>query len=312
MTLNATTVISPTMINEFLFGIANHPVTVLPADEAALTRATTGISLPTLYTPYSDWIPQVQFAGTKIQNQPNFDTGGGAWTPFKTYNTTLEWSDSISKTVNSHLIRAGVFFQRNRKNQSAYVATGGNYDFGDSTTNTYDSGFGFSNALLGIYSSFQQGNQYVNGQYRYTNAEFYVQDSWHVHPRLTLSYGIRAYYVQPYYDKGLSASNFLPNAWTAAQAVRLYWPALDANGNKVGIDRATGQTVSSLLIGKEVPNSGNIADGLLQAGKGISPYLMQSSGILPAPRVGLAWDITGKQSLVFRRGRSILRPLPGQ
>ena len=302
LTLGATTTIAPTMVNEFLFDIAHHPVTVLPENDAALTRTTTGINLPTLYPPYEDWIPQVQFAGTKIQNQPSFNTGGGAWTPFRTYNSTIEVSDSISKTISTHLLRAGVFVQRNRKNQSAYVATGGSYDFGDSSTNPYDSGFGFANAMLGAYSSFQQGNQYVTGQYRYTNAEFYLQDTWRVRPRVTLTYGARAYYIQPYYDKSLNASNFIPSAWNGSQAVRLYWPTLDAGGNKVGIDPATGQIVSSLLIGKEVPNSGNIANGLIQAGKGISPYLMDSPGIQLAPRVGLAWDLTGKQNVVFRVG----------
>jgi hypothetical protein len=300
--INAITTISPTMINEFLFDVAHHPVTVLPADSAALTRSTTGINLPTLFSPYEDWIPQASFAGTKISNQPNFDTGGGAWTPFKTYNTTVEWSDSVTKTLGSHMVKGGVFFQRNRKNQTAYVATGGNYNFGDSTTNPYDSGFGFSNALMGIYSSFQQGNQPVTGQYRYTNAEFFLQDSWKIHPRLTLNYGVRGYYIQPYYDKGMNASNFLPSTYDPSQAVRLYWPTLDANGAKVGIDRATGQTVSSLLIGDIVPGSGNIADGLIQAGKGISPYLMQSPGIQLAPRFGLAWVPTGKQDIVFRAG----------
>jgi hypothetical protein len=305
LTLNATTTISPTLVNETVFGIAHHPVTVLPQDPNALTRATTGVSFPTLFPPYDDWIPQMSFGGTRIGNGPSFNTGGGAWTPFNTYNSTIEWSDNLSKIFSHHLVKAGSFIHRNRKNQSAYALTGGNFNFGDSTSNPYDSGFGFSNAAMGIFQTFSQANQYVTGQYRYTNAEFYLQDSWKVSSRVTVNYGVRAYYIQPYYDKGLNTLNFLPNLWNAAQAPRLYWPALDANGNKIGIDRATGQTVSSLFVGLIVPGSGNLSNGLLQAGKGISPYLMKSPGILGAPRVGLAWDITGKQSLVFRTGVGI-------
>ncbi|MGA2269618.1 MAG: carboxypeptidase regulatory-like domain-containing protein [Bryobacteraceae bacterium] len=305
LTLNATTTISPTMVNEALFDIAHHPVTVLPTDPNALTRATTGINLPTLYTPYEDWIPRISFNGTRIQNAPSLDTGGGEWTPFKTYNSTIEWIDNFSKVFNKHLVKAGAFIHRNRKNQSAYAKTGGHYDFGDNSADPYDTNFGFANAAIGTFYSFTQANQYLVGQYRYTNAEFYVQDSWKAMPRLTVNYGVRAYYIQPYYDKGENTANFLPNLYDPKQAVRLYWPTLDASGNRVGIDRATGQTVPATLIGLIVPGSGSFSDGVLQAGKGISPYLMKSPGILWAPRAGLAWDVTGSHNLVFRAGAGV-------
>jgi hypothetical protein len=304
LTLNATTTISPTLVNEFLFGIAHHPVTVLPQDPNALTRATTGINLPTLYPAYDDWIPRISFNGSRIQNAPSFDTGGGEWTPFKTYNSTIEFTDSLSKVFNKHMVKAGAYIHRNRKNQAAYAKTSGHYDFGDNSADPYDTGFGFANAAIGTFYSFTDANQYVTGQYRYTNAEFYAQDTWKVTPSLTLNYGLRAYYIQPYYDKGMNTSNFMPNVYDPKQAVRLYWPTYDANGTKVGIDRATGQTVPSTLIGLIVPNSGNLTDGLLQAGKGISPYLMKSS-FLVAPRFGLAWDIGGKHNLVFRTGGGV-------
>lgn len=305
MTLNATRTISATTVNEFMFDIAHHPVTVLPTDPKALTRATTGVNLPTLYPPYADWIPRMTFGGSRIGNSPDVNTGGGAWSPFDTYNSTIEWIDNFSKILNRHLVKAGAFIHRNRKNQSAFVATGGQYSFGDSASNPYDTGFGFANAAIGTFSTFTQANQYMMGQYRYTNAEFYAQDSWRIAPRLTLNYGVRAYYVQPYYDKGEHTANFLRELYDPKQAVRLYWPALDANGSRVALDRATGQTASPLLIGLIVPNSGNTADGIVQAGKGISPYLMKSPGILWAPRAGLAWDITGRHDLVFRAGGGV-------
>jgi hypothetical protein len=304
LTLNATTTISPTLVNDFLFDIAHHPVTVLPQDPTALTRAKTGINLPTLYPPYADWIPRVSFNGSRIQNAPSFDTGGGEWTPFNTYNTTFEFADNLSKLLNKHMVKGGVFIHRNRKNQSAYAKTSGHYDFGDNSADPYDTGFGFANAAIGTFYSFTNANQYVTGQYRYTNAEFYLQDTWKAAPRLTLNYGVRAYYIQPYFDKGLNTSNFLPEKYDPSQAPRLYWPTFDANGTKVGIDKATGKIVPATLIGLIVPNSGNLTDGLLQAGKGISPYLMKSS-FLWAPRLGVAWDVTGKQKLVFRTGAGV-------
>lgn len=303
LALNATTTISPTMVNEAMFDINHHPVSVLPVQADAYTRTKTGISLPTLYSPYQDWIPNMIFGGTKIANSPSFNVGGGAWTPFSTYNSVLEWVDNFSKIQGQHLFRAGVFIQRSRKNQSAFAPTGGLYNFGDTASNPYDTGFGFANAAYGVYSTFQQANQYLMGQYRYTNAEFYGQDTWKVTRRATVTYGVRGYWIQPTYDQGLNTSNFLN--YDPSKAVRLYWPALDASGNKVGLDRATGQTVPSLLIGMVVPNSGNYANGLVQAGQGVSKYLMKSPGILWAPRLGIAYDLTGKGNVVFRAGGGV-------
>jgi hypothetical protein len=304
LTLNATTTISPTLVNDFLFDIAHHPVTVMPQDPTALTAATTGVNLPTLYPRYEDWIPRISFNGTRIQNAPSFDTGGGEWSPFNTYNTTFEFSDNVSKIWNRHMLKAGVYYHRNRKNQSAYAKTSGHYDFGDNSADPYDTGFGFANAAIGTFYSFTDANQYVTGQYRYSNAEFYLQDSWKIAPRLTVNYGVRAYDIIPYYDAGNNTSNFLPNTYNPSQAPRLYWPALNSAGTRVGIDPVTGQTVPTTLIGLIVPGSGNLTDGLLQAGHGISKYLMKSS-FLWAPRAGVAWDITGKQNLVFRTGAGV-------
>jgi hypothetical protein len=305
LTLNATTTVSPTSVNEFMFDIAHHPVTVLPQQADAFTRAKTGINLPTLYPPYADWIPRMAFGGSRIANSPTLDSGGGEWTPFNTYASTIEWIDNFSKIRGTHMIKAGAFIHRNRKNQSAYAKTGGHYDFGDNSANSYDTGFGFANAAIGSFYTFQQANRYLMGQYRYSNAEFYIQDSWKMNRRLTLNYGVRANYVQPYYDAGGNGSNFLPELWDASKAPRLYWPAVDAGGAGVGLDTATGQTIGSAYRGYIVPNSGSLTNGLRQSGQGISKYLMKSPGILWGPRLGVAWDVTGKQKMVLRTGAGV-------
>jgi hypothetical protein len=305
LTLNATTTVSPTSVNEFMFDIAHHPVTVLPQQADAFTRAKTGINLPTLYPPYADWIPRMAFGGSRIANSPTLDSGGGEWTPFNTYASTIEWIDNFSKIRGTHMIKAGAFIHRNRKNQSAYAKTGGHYDFGDNSANSYDTGFGFANAAIGSFYTFQQANRYLMGQYRYSNAEFYIQDSWKMNRRLTLNYGVRANYVQPYYDAGGNGSNFLPELWDASKAPQLYWPAVDANGTGIGRDTATGQTIGSAYRGYIVPNSGSLTNGLRQSGQGISKYLMKSPGILWGPRLGVAWDVTGKQKMVLRTGAGV-------
>ncbi len=68
------------------------------------------------------------------------------------------------------------------------------------------------------YNSFSQLANFVNGQYRYWNAEFSVQDIWKVTSRLTLDYGIRVAYYQPQYDQSDQASTFVLSQWSASQA----------------------------------------------------------------------------------------------
>src|ERR1035437_1937121 len=68
-----------------------------------------------------------------------------------------------------------------------YAKTSGHYDFGDNSADPYDTGFGFANAAIGTFYSFTDAIQYVTGQYRYTNAEFYLQDTWKIKPSLTVN-----------------------------------------------------------------------------------------------------------------------------
>jgi Carboxypeptidase regulatory-like domain/TonB-dependent Receptor Plug Domain len=316
LSTNLTTTLSPTSTNEFTFGIGNHPVTVLPIDSNSLTRTATGINLPTFYAPFADWIPKFTFGGSKLSNTPNLQPGGGAMAPFQTYNTILEFADNYSKVLGNHILRAGAYLQRNRKNQTAFVQSGGNYDFGDSSSNPLDTGFGFANAAAGVYSSFSQASNMLTGQYRYTNFEWYLQDTWKVKPRVTLDLGLRAYLIQPWFDQAFQISTFTPNKYDPTQAAQLFWPCFDASGNKIGVNRqdcnlsapgviTTAQYLpspASLFIGKIVPNSGSLTDGVQQAGVGINKYLMQFPGIRWAPRFGMAIDLTGRGNFVFRAG----------
>lgn len=338
LSVNLTTTLNPTSTNEVMYGQAHHRVTVLPGNLADVTRAGTGLTganaWPTPFPPYADWIPQFAFSGNKINTGPTMRTagnildmsqGGGAFSPFDSIHTILEIADNYTKVWNKHLIKAGIYMQRARKDQTVYAQTGGAYDFGDSSTNPYDTGFGFANAAAGVYTAFTQASNYLNGQYRYTNLEMYVQDTWKVTSRVTLDLGLRAYLIQPTFEQGLHTSTFSPSAYSSSSAVRLLWPcwvggakwACDYNNLGVGqtpqtpgadlsynlYTPGTGTVGESALgIQKMVPNVGSWTNGILPAGQGINKYLMATPGIVWAPRVGFAIDLTGRGNLVLRAG----------
>ena len=156
-----------------------------------------------------------------------------------------------------------------------------------------------------MYNSFSQAANFINGQYRYWNIEFYAQDTWKVTPRLTLDYGIRAAYYQPQYDQSLQASTFVLSQWSTAAAPRLYVPQL-VNGVRSAVDPVTGQVLPAADIGFIVPGTGKVDNGIAQGGVGgFTKYLQPSPPPQWGPRVGIAWDVTGKQQVVVRTGAGV-------
>ena len=95
-------------------------------------------------------------------------------------------------------------------------------NFGNDTNNALDSGFGYANAALGVFTRYQQASQLIEGNMIYNNREFYAQDNWKVNSRLTMDYGLRFTHQQPQHDKFGQMSNFFPDEWSAAQAPVFY------------------------------------------------------------------------------------------
>ena len=85
-----------------------------------------------------------------------------------------------------------------------------------------DTSFGFANAAIGAFSTYQQNSKYVEGAYVYNNTEGYIQDNWKVSSRLTLDYGVRLVHQTPQWDQRQQASNFLPEHFSAAAAPAIY------------------------------------------------------------------------------------------
>ena len=300
----ATIIISPTMTNEFNWGFTHNSILI---DEAGdkLSSTTSGINLPVLYPSavQKHYIPNVtfnSFNNGKISASPNLGTSNA---PFVNYNTTIDISDNLTKVWNSHTIKAGIYMQRSRKDQTSFGAANGNYNFGDNPSNPYDSGFGLSNALLGVFNTFSQASNYINGQYRYWNIEEFVQDTWKLTPRLTFDYGLRTAWYQPQYDSSLQASTFVPSLYNPAKAPTLYQPAINpANGQRAAFDPTTGAYQPSFDIGLEIPGTGTPFQGICQAGTCVSKYLFPGSGLVFGPRFGVAWDVKGDGGLVVRAG----------
>ena len=201
-----------------------------------------------------------------------------------------------------HTSKVGVYVQKSLKDQSGFGANNGVINFSNDTANPFDTGYSAANAAIGVFNTYSQASVYPIGEYRYWNVEWYLQDNWKVNDRLTLDYGLRFYWVQPQHDEAGLTSNFARVDLQPEQAVRLYRPAV-VNGTRVAQDPVTGQTLPAALIGRIVPNSGSLTNGIGQGGQnGVPDRLIEDNGILFAPRFGLTYDLTGNQSFIFRLG----------
>lgn len=316
--LNATTVL------EVTFGQSHNFIDILP-NNPNFNRTSLGLSnFPLLYNGavQIDMPPQFVFNGGRISNGPNIGSNNA---PFYNFNTTRDWSVSLSKIAGSHTIKTGIFWQNSFKPQSSFANNNGQYNFVNNSSNPLDTGFGFANAALGIYNSFTQASGYFIGKYRYNNLEFYAQDNWKVNSKLTLDYGMRFYWIQPQYDEDLQTANFLPDRFNASDASLLYRPVcIGANpcsgSNRRAVDPRLQQapgfvatnanTIDGAYIGRLVPGVGKLTNGVIQAGAGIEPGLYRNRGIHFAPRFGFAYDISGKQTLVIRGGGGMFYDRP--
>jgi hypothetical protein len=300
---SATGVITPTLFFEGTFGTGHNQINIIDND-GTWTRSGLGLSgLPLLYPSavQSDFPPQIALGG-RYGTSPNLGTNNA---PFYNFNTTFDFLGNLTKVWGRHTSKAGLYAQRSRKDQSGFGNNNGNINFNDNTSNPFDTGYAAANAATGVFNTFNQASIWPVGEYRYWNVEWYLQDNWKVNDRLTIDAGLRFYWVQPQYDQAGLTSNFIPGEFNSAQAVRLYRPAT-INGQRVAYDAVTGQSLAPTFIGRIVPNSGDLRNGLVQGGEqGLNRGLINDQGILYSPRFGLTYDLTGKQEFILRAGGGI-------
>lgn len=301
---NVTTIINPTLTNEFVFGSSRNDLHITPINDA-FSASKVGVSYKMPF-PDADKLKLVQ--NWRFGGVPNGPTTDFAGTPFLNFNHTYDITDSVAKIHDTHTFKAGIYLHKSLKDQTAFTSVNGTINFDRNANNPNDANWAFANALLGNYNTLQQSNQVLNGQYRSWNVEWYLQDNWRASKRLTLEYGLRFYWVQPQYDKALQTSAWNPALYDPAARAVLRTAALDSNGSRVSVNPLTGETGPAALIGSIVNNGKGFvnsvyANGMGQAGKNYPKGLMDDRGIMYAPRFGLAYQISTKT--VVRAGGGV-------
>ena len=312
---------SSNLVNEFTAGInrtheqsAADP-SILATNQLPALKGQNGqtIALPAAYPGISidNLLPNISFAnlnpesaGQGITNAPTF-----------AYNTSfpatyiyqfLSVLDNVSWVAGSHYAKFGFYLERMARNNGLPFTYGtmGTYYFGSDTASPYDTGYPYSNLLLGSVQAYGQDNSRPYDHGHYNTFEWYGQDSWKAARHLTLELGARFEYPGAITLQGGTLGLFNAPGYSAAKAGQLLFPAV-VNGQNVSVNRQTGAVYplprEDFFDPASYAANGNPYSGMVQSQK----FAYLNPGFAVGPRVGFAWDVLGDGKTAVRGGFGI-------
>lgn len=320
-------VFSPKIVNEFNFGMRHDSEGFVPDDASlnSVKRSTIGYTAPQLFPENNRLgaIPKVTNWGG-VTNAANINWLD-RWGEIGDDYVRPSFSDNLSYNRGNHNYKFGMYYERMLNGEAAGSTWAGTLSFTNSTSNGWslaagNTGHPYANALLGNFQQYQETQFRPHTDIEMRMLQWYAQDQWKVNRRLSVNYGVRWGWHTPYFQRNGIGSSFDPSLYNPANSILLYAPycvggipatGACASANQRAVDPrilATGATptatqlLPSNLVRTLIPGVGNSLNGLQLARDPNTPkgYRKFARPVDWEPRLGFAYDLTGKSKTVVR------------
>lgn len=278
--VHLTETINPNLLNEVAFNLNGNWIDLTPVG---------------VYQQPAGWSATQLFHNNALNRLPTINIGGsyGVWYdpaswPWRNAAWDKQVRDDVSWTKGRHNMKFGGQFMRYSKNQDIFGDTQGNYGFDGSFT-----GNAMADFLLGYAKTYNQLDLEDRTHTRTSTGSFYFTDNWRATSRLTLNLGARWEIIPHAYDVQNRLSNFYPNLYDPSKA-----PTFNSDGS-LNTSSPGFTTVPNVPLS----NIPFYLNGVVIAGQdGTSRGMVQNQWGSVGPRVGFAYDLTGKSKTILRGG----------
>jgi hypothetical protein len=282
--LHATYSISPTLLNETAFNYNGNRINIVPTGVFARPP---DVSIPELFTGNNlTRIPGINLAGS---TGANYDVASWPW-----HNKADDYQirDDVSWTKGKHQLKMGASWALYKKVQDLFGNTQGAFNFNGKYT-----GNDFADFLLGYANSYTELAVQDKGLWNNVSWAAYLQDNWRVNSRLSLTLGLRWDGVPHTYEANNRMANFYPGLYNPANAAVIL-PSGTISPSSPGL----GVSPNPILNGVQF-----YLNGIGIAGQnGIPKGLVKDHWAAFGPRLGFAYDVTGKGKTVLRGGFGVM------
>jgi hypothetical protein len=254
-----------------------------------IASATSTITAPLPYVVSLGRIPATTFT-----NGASSVTGFG---PYDDFNRNHNFFANLSKQFSRHTVRFGFTYNHYQKTENASGNNVGTFNFNNNGAVTTglagadlaDARFQqtWANFLVGDVNLFTQVSLDLTPDIQTNQLEWYVQDSWKVHPNLTLDFGLRHSLFRQPHDNNKMLTTFDPSAYSAAKA-----PVINATSGLITSAAGTFDPLNGVIIAGA-------------AGAKYGNKVAKEDNMNFAPRFGFSWDPFGKGKTAVRGGYGI-------